>query len=137
MKKILYIVLDPFGGPDLKIGKTGLFAARLGNYQNSYSSRSYVANFAEVWVGDGLAIDRLESVLKKEFDWEIELDGRGHSEWMYDVSKSDVIKKIEKIIKDYKFKVERVSKKYLPLNIHNMDQFTDSYLTKKEDANEL
>lgn len=118
---------DPFGGPDAKIGKTGSFADRLGTYQNSYSSRSHVACFDYVWVGDKIAIDRLESVLKKEFDWEIELDGRGHSEWLQDIDIDDVIQKIQQTIDDYRFKVRRVDQKFLPLTIYNLDEFLEEH----------
>jgi hypothetical protein len=125
--KGLYVMLDPFGGPDAKIGKTGHFEVRLGTYQNSYSSRSHIARFDYVWVGEGNAIDRLEAVLKKEFDWEIELDGRGHSEWLQDVDVINIVAKIEQVINNYKYKVRRVSKSYLPLTIHNLDKFFEKY----------
>jgi hypothetical protein len=125
--KGLYVMLDPFGGPDAKIGKTGHFEVRLGVYQNSYSSRSHVAQFAHVWVGDASAIDRLEAVLKKEFDWEIELDGRGHSEWMQDIDIDDVVQKIQQMIDDYRFKVRKVDQKFLPLTIYNLDEFLEEH----------
>lgn len=122
-------MLDPFGGPAAKIGKTKHFDVRLGVYQNSYSSRSHVAQFAYVWIGDKLVIDRLEAELKKEFDWEIELDGRGHSEWMQDIDIDEVVQKIQQMIDDYRFKVIRVDQRFLPLTIHNLDAFLKEYAT--------
>jgi len=120
MTKILYTMKDPFNGPDLKIGKTKIPEVRLGVYQNSYSSHSHVAEFQYVWYGPDAVIDKLEKVLKKTHDWSIEKDGRGHSEWMYNVVFEDIESSVDEIIKNYKFKVEKLGKKFLPVNIHNL-----------------
>lgn len=117
---------DPFGGPDIKIGKTGDPESRLGNYQNSFSSRSHVACFNQVWFGDNMAIDNLEKAIKQVHHWDIELDGRGHSEWIYNKSLEEMEESIEQIIQDYKFKVERISDDYLPLSRLNLDIFLSS-----------
>lgn len=121
--KIVYIMKDPFGRPDLKIGKTGDPEARLGNYQNSFSSKSHIAQFDYAWYGDNMAVDNLEKAIKQTHHWDIELDGRGHSEWIYDKSLEDMISSIEEIIKDYKFKVQKVDNNHLPLNRLNLEEF--------------
>lgn len=117
---------DPFGNPDLKIGKTGDPESRLGNYQNAFSSRSHVACFNRVWTGDNMAIDNLEKAIKQIHHWDIELDGRGHSEWIYNKSLEEMEESIEQIIQDYKFKVKRISDDYLPLSRLNLDIFLSS-----------
>ena len=124
--KIVYIMKDPFGRPDLKIGKTGDPEARLGNYQNSFSSKSHIAQFNYAWHGDNMAVDNLEKAIKQTHHWDIELDGRGHSEWIYDKSLEEMINSIEEIIKDYKFKVQKVEDMYLPLNRLNLEEFLAS-----------
>lgn len=107
-RKWLYIMKDPFGGPDLKIGITQNLDSRLGLYQNSYSSRSYVARFNYVWTGPADQIDRLEKVCLHHFTKHIELDGSGHSEWLFDVDYTTVIEEIQKLISDYAYDITSI-----------------------------
>lgn len=108
------------GSPDSKIGITGHPSVRLGVYQNSYSRKSHVACFDRVYVGPERAIAALEKAVKQEFNWNIERDGRGHSEWISETY-TTIETKIDEIIDGYKFKIQKVPKKYLPLTVDNLD----------------
>lgn len=128
---LVYVFQDPFGAPDSKAGRTSSPDVRLGVYQNSYSSRSYVAQFDFAFYGAKRAIENLESAIKKEFDWDIELDGRGHSEWIWDKTSHDVRTKIQELIEGYRFKIKEVPEQFLPLTIHNLDLF-EEYLEQEK-----
>ena len=112
------------GSIDSKIGITGHPTIRLGVYQNSYSRKSHVACFDRVYIGPMRAIGNLEKAVKHNFDWAIERDGRGASEW---ISKTytEIESKIDSLIDGYKFKVVKVPKKFLPLTVDNMRQFEE------------
>lgn len=113
------------GSKDSKIGITGKPKVRFGVYQNSYSKKSYTACFDVVYIGPARAIANLEKAVKQEFDWEIELDGRGHSEWI-SMPYKKIEKKIDEIIDGYKFKVYKVPKQFLPLTVDNIDVFLNN-----------
>jgi len=124
-QKLFYIFKDPMGSGDSKIGITGGPAVRLGVYQNSYSKKSHTACFDAVYIGPARAVGNLEKAVKQEFQWDIELDGRGHSEWV-SMTYSSIEKKIDEIIDGYKFKVVKVPKQYLPLTVDNLEKFLAS-----------
>lgn len=130
-QKIFYIFLCPFskytGVVAVKIGISAHFDIRLGVYQNSYSSLNHVAGFNIAYIGDTIAINNLEKTIKQHFDWEIEKDGRGHSEWISGVSLEDIVAKVDEIINGYRYKVEKVDQQFLPLTIHNADEFKNHY----------
>jgi hypothetical protein len=123
-QKLFYIFKDPMGSLDSKVGITGSPEVRLGVYQNSYSKKSHTACFDVVYIGPARAIANLEKAVKQEFDWDIERDGRGHSEWVSQTY-TTIESKVDEIIKGYKFKVVKVSKKYLPLNVDNFENFKE------------
>ena len=110
------------GSIDSKIGITGSPAVRLGVYQNSYSRKSHIACFDVVYIGPARVIGNLERSVKQEFNWDIDRDGRGHSEW---ISKTHTAleTKIDQLIEGYRFKVSKVPKKYLPLTADNLERF--------------
>lgn len=125
--KFLYLMKDPLGSGDCKIGITGFESAktRLGVYQNSYSANSHLATFNHLWYGKPNPISKLESVLKDTFGYAIMLEGRGFSEWI--AQPEDVIlSKIKETISDYHFHVYEAGKN---INIHNIDD-TIERLTK-------
>jgi hypothetical protein len=124
-QKLFYIFKDPMGSGDSKIGITGDPESRLGNYQNSYSKKSHTACFDVVYVGPARAIDNLENAVKQEFEWDIELDGRGHSEWV-NVNYLAIESEVDQIIDGYRFKVTKTPRKYLPLTVDNLDYFLTS-----------
>jgi hypothetical protein len=123
--KLFYIFKDPLGAPDSKVGITGNPEVRLGVYQNSYSRNSHMACFDTVYIGPARAIANLEKAVKQDFDWEIERDGRGHSEWVT-MEHNLIEDKVDKIIDGYKFKVKKVPKKFLPLTTDNLTDFLES-----------
>ena len=126
-KKLFYIFGDPLGANDSKVGVTGHPEVRLGVYQNSYSRNSHTACFNIVYVGDPKAISNLEKAVKKHFDWDIERDGRGHSDWVNNQSVADIEGKVDEIIKGYKFKVKKVAKRYLSVTVDNLDSLLEQY----------
>jgi hypothetical protein len=121
-KKLCYIFKDPMGSIDSKVGITGNPVVRLGVYQNSYSKKSHTACFDVVYIGPARAISNLEKAVKQILDVNIELDGRGHSEWV-NQTYTTIESKIDEIIEGYKFKVVKVPKIFLPLNVDNMEEF--------------
>lgn len=110
------------GSQDSKIGITGSPEVRLGVYQNSYSVRSHMAQFDYVYYGEKKTIEHLEKVIKQVYDWDIERDGRGFSEWIWNQSSKDIEKKIDEVIDGYKFKVYKLPKSLLPVNIENLEE---------------
>jgi len=121
-QKLLYVFKDPLGSIDSKVGITGNPYVRLGVYQNSYSRKSHVACFDVVYIGPARAIGNLEKAIKKDLNLDIERDGRGHSEWV-SMTYTTIEDRIDAIIDGYKFKVTKVSKKFLPLSSDNMENF--------------
>ena len=121
-KKLFYIFKDPMGSGDSKPGITGSPAVRLGVYQNSYSRKSHTACFDVVYIGPGRVIGKLEDAVKKEFNWDIDRDGRGHSEWISQTH-TTLETAVDQIIDGYKFKVTKVPKKYLPLTVDKLEEF--------------
>lgn len=104
--KLLYIMRDPFGLGGVKIGITGFKFAkiRLGTYQNSFPGKSHLATFNKIWYGKNTAISELERILKNQFDYAIELDGRGFTEWAYE-DEAVIEEAIKTTIQGYGFHV--------------------------------
>ena len=111
------------GSVDSKIGITSHPAVRLGVYQNSYSRKSHVACFNVVYIGPARVISNLEKVVKQHFNWEIERDGRGSSEWVSKTYKT-IETEIDEIIKGYRFKIQKIPKVLLPITVDNLDNLT-------------
>lgn len=120
--KLFYIFKDPLGAPDCKIGITGSPFVRLGVYQNSYSRNSHVACFDVVYYGPVRAISGLEKAVKNHFDWDIERDGRGASEWIANFTAETIEDRIDAIIEGYKFKVSK-GKISEPITVDNLQEF--------------
>lgn len=121
--KLFYVFKDPLGSLDSKVGITGSPEVRLGVYQNSYSKKSHTACFDIVYVGPPRAIANLEKVVKQEFDWDIQMDGRGHSEWVSQTY-TTIEHRIDELIEGYKFKITKVPKKFLPLTVDNLENLS-------------
>jgi hypothetical protein len=125
-QKLFYLFKDPMGANDSKAGITGSFEVRLGVYQNSYSKKSHTACFDVVYIGPARVIGNLEKAVKQHFDWDIDRDGRGHSEWISQNCK-DLELAVDSIIEGYRFKVIKVPKKFLPLTVDNMAAFKEYF----------
>jgi len=123
-QKLFYIFKDPMGSLDSKVGITGNPSVRLGVYQNSFSKKSHTACFDVVYFGPPAAIGRLEAAIKQELNLDIELDGRGHSEWVSQTY-TTIEKTIDEIIDGYKFKIVKVPKKFLPLTVDNLPKLQE------------
>jgi hypothetical protein len=117
--KFLYLMKDPLGSGDCKIGITSMNSAkaRLGVYQNSYSARSHYATFNHLWYGKANPISKLESVLKDTFGYAIMLEGRGYSEWIAEPEET-ILNKIAETIEDYHFHVYKIGQE---INVHNIE----------------
>ncbi len=109
MKKWLYIFKDPLGSGDLKLGITGNPKMRLGVYQCAYSARSYRARFDYVWEGPAKQIEKLESILKEKYKWDIESDELGESEWINGVSIEDILVIVNEEIEGWRFHIAPLS----------------------------
>ena len=114
------------GAEDSKLGITGSPEVRLGVYQNSYSKKSHTACFDVVYIGPARVIGNLEKAAKQKFNWDIDRDGRGHSEWISQNFK-DLEIAIDSIIEGYKFKVVKVTKRFLPLTVDNLEEFREHF----------
>jgi hypothetical protein len=108
------------GSSDSKVGITGSPAVRLGVYQNSYSKKSHTACFDVVYIGPARVIGNLEKAAKQEFSWDIDRDGRGHTEWVSQTY-TTIETAVDDIIDGYKFKVRKVPKKFLPVTVDNIE----------------
>lgn len=129
-QKLFYIFKDPLGALDSKVGITGSPAVRLGVYQNSYSRKSHIACFDVVYIGPARVISALEKAVKQEFNWDIDRDGRGHSEWVSQTYTS-LEKAIDDIITGWRFKVTKVPKRFLPLTADNLKDLLEHYIPSK------
>lgn len=129
-QKLFYIFKDPLGSIDSKVGITGSPEVRLGVYQNSYSRKSHTACFDVVYIGPGRVIGKLEEAVKKEFNWDIDRDGRGHSEWISQTY-TTIESAVDKIIDGYNFKVIKVPKKFLPLTVDNIEDMLAHFKLEK------
>lgn len=125
--KLFYAFQCPMGADDSKIGITGHPEVRFGTYQNSYSRNSHLACFNLVYVGPTRAIENLERVVKQRYDWSIEMDGRGHSEWINNHTVSDIEKIIDELIDGFKFKIRKIDPEFLPLSMSNIEDFHNSF----------
>jgi T5orf172 domain len=129
-QKLLYIFKDPMGSIDSKVGITGNPAVRFGVYQNSYSRKSHVACFDVVYIGPARVISRLEQAVKQQFNWDIDLSGAGHSEWISQTHTA-LETAIDSIIEEWKFKVTKVPKRFLPLTTDNLKDLVEHYTVSK------
>jgi hypothetical protein len=108
MAKWLYAFKDPLGSGDVKIGITGNPKSRLGTYQCAYSAKKHVSCFDIVWEGPDEPIQRLEQALKTTYNWNIESDKLGESEWVADIGFDKIVEEVETTIVGHRFKISRL-----------------------------
>ena len=125
--KGFYIFRCPLGAPDCKIGITGSWWSRFSGYQNSYSKRSHTACFDMVYVGPARAIGLLEKTIKERYDWAIDSDKGGESEWVSNHTVEDIEQIVDGLIAGFKFKITKVDRKWLPLSKDNLVDFLKSH----------
>jgi hypothetical protein len=125
--KGLYIFGCPLakytGNVACKVGITGSWWARFSGYQNSYSKLSHTACFDMVYVGPARAIALLEKTIKERYNWAIDSDKGGESEWLSGHSVSDIEKIVDDLIDGFKFKITKVDAKWLPLSKDTLEEF--------------
>lgn len=105
VKRWMYAFNDPFGNGDIKVGITSNPRMRLGVYQCAYSARSHRACFDFVWEGPSAQIEKLEKELKLKYDWQIENDSLGESEWITDTTLEEIIDMVNELIKGWRLHV--------------------------------
>lgn len=125
--KLFYIFACPLGANDSKIGITGHPEVRLGSYQNSYSRRSHQACFNLAYWGPARAIEQLERVIKQRYNWHIERDGRGASEWIYDMDPNAIAQIVDELIDGFRFKIQKIPKSHLPITVDNLTTLYQKY----------
>jgi len=125
--KLFYIFKCPLGAPDCKIGITGSWWSRLSGYQNSYSKKKHTACFDMVYVGPARAIGLLEKTIKERYDWAIDSDKGGESEWVSNHSVEDIEQIVDNLIAGFKFKIVKVDAKWLPLSKDNLEEFLQAH----------
>lgn len=135
--KLFYCFSDPLGANDCKIGITSHPANRLGNYQNSYSRNSHVACFHLAYIGTSRVVSNLETQIKFQLNWNIERDGYGVSEWISNWSCAMIEEKIDQVIDGFKFKIQKIDPKFLPLTVDNMDEFLEHYILEPISAKSM
>lgn len=122
-RKLLYAFSCPFskytGVNAAKVGITSHYEVRLGVYQNSYSQDNHIAGFDLVYYGPRGAIDKLERQIKQHYDWKIERDGRGGSEWISNITIDEISKDIDEIIDGHRFKIKKIESQFYPFTVHN------------------
>lgn len=121
----LYAMKDIGGHPDVKIGITSHPGRRLGQYQNSYSHRSFTAKFDSLWIGYPDAVKYLEADIKQKYKMDIELGGQGHSEWIINHTIDDIINSVAEFIDQKKYKVYLLPKNLLPITRYNLNNAID------------
>jgi hypothetical protein len=132
--KFLYVMRDPFKKGGVKIGITSFRSAkvRLGTYQNSFPGKSHLATFNKLWYGKPNAVNEIEKVLKNQFGYAIELDGRGFTEWVYE-DETVIVNRIETLIKGYGFHVFPVDTD--GENVYTIDELIGNIEAQHDDKN--
>jgi hypothetical protein len=108
VSKWLYAFKDPMGSGDVKIGITGNPKSRLGTYQCAFSAKSHRACFDIVWEGPDKQIEDLEKALKFTYNWNIESNKLGESEWVSEIGFDKIVEEIEKTIRGRRFKIKKL-----------------------------
>lgn len=114
------------GSPDTKVGITGSPIERLGTYQNSVSRNSHVFGFDKAWWGPAQAVSGLERLVIQELNWEIQRDGRGHSEWVY-LPWQQVAEHVGQLILGGGFLLQPVPDQFLPLTVDNYHRWEEPF----------
>lgn len=118
----LYLMKDPLGRPDIKFGITNHPGRRLGQYQNSYSSLSFVTQFNWLWVGQEDSIKNLELDVKRKFYDKITRTGLGFTEWISNIDIRDLQRDINQLVNDRHYKIMSVDESLLPIDVYNLNR---------------
>ena len=121
MKSVFYLKRNPFPEIATKPGITSHPAVRLGTYQNSFYHGSHMAAFDVVWIGERSYISKLERRILEKYNWNIEKDGRGFSEWVGGVSVEDMEVAVQNIIDTHFYHITKVDKALGPFTLNNIE----------------
>jgi hypothetical protein len=80
-----------------------------------------------VYVGPARAIGLLEKTIKERYDWAIDSDKGGESEWVSNHTVEDIEQIVDGLIAGFKFKITKVDRKWLPLSKDNLVDFLKSH----------
>jgi len=80
-----------------------------------------------VYIGPARAIGRLETTIKERYDWAIESDKGGESEWVSNHTVEDIEQIVDGLIIGFKFKIAKVDQQWLPLSKNNLADFLLSH----------
>lgn len=120
--KLFYSFRCPLNiAPDIKLGVTQQPATRMGVYQTSYSYNSHQTCFDTVYLGHETAINHLEKQLKLKYNWKVDRDGRGASEWLSNTTIGEIDKSVLEMIDSHRFKVFRIDPDFLPLTVDKVN----------------
>ena len=130
---LLYLMPEPFGDPDCKVGITRLEVSqiRAGTYQQALGPRKYM-EWRYAWIGKENAIKELEAEVKKDFRKDILYEGRGYSEWICEHDADDMRKAVIDIIDGLRAKVIPVDQAFLPITVNNLELVKTKYLLNAE-----
>lgn len=130
---LLYLMPDPFGFPDCKIGITRLEVSqiRAGTYQQRIGLRR-LSEWSYAWIGKENAIKELEAEVKKDFRKHIVKEGRGYSEWISEHDVDTMRKEVIEIIDGLRSKVIPVDQAFLPITVNNLELVKTKYLLNAE-----
>ena len=130
---LLYLMPEPFGAPDCKVGITRLEVSqiRAGTYQQALGPRKYM-EWRYAWIGKENAIKELEAEVKKDFRKDILYEGRGYSEWICEHDADNMRKAVIGIIDGLRAKVIPVDHAFLPITVNNLELVKTKYLLNAE-----
>ena len=130
---LLYLMPEPFGNSDCKVGITRLEVSqiRAGTYQQALGPNQLM-KWQYAWIGKENAIKELEAEVKKDFRKDILYEGRGYSEWISGKDADDMNKAVHEIIDGLRSKVRAVDKAFLPITVNNLEQVKTEYLPNVE-----
>jgi len=133
VKQLLYLMPDPHSQSWVKVGKTKLptFQMRIGNYQQG-NGPNYTVTWPYCWIGDLKVIDKLELEIKKLFDRNRPLRGRGYTEWVEGYSIVTIRPVIQDIIDGYGYLALPVDDDLLPITVDNVDDVQRRYKNAKK-----
>lgn len=122
-------VVDP---KHFKVGIAQLATARsrLATYQNAVGP-VWEESFMEVWLGDENQIRLAEKQFKRKYKDKIQSAEAGLSEWICDVTLSELLEFIEELRNDHYLKFINAPREFLPLTMPLCEDLANWYEENK------
>lgn len=129
---VFYIKGSPLGNTAYKIGISALkhIGSRLGTYQNTYGP-TYEERFEQVWVGTEQEVRELERLLKIKFRHNMAGRTRGYTEWVKNLSYTELFAEVEATIKGLGLDIV-IPKGFTKLFEHDIEKLTQTYLVEAD-----